>query len=363
MSGVEGLRCVVTGGSGLVGRRLVEMLVQRGAKEVVSFDIREPDTSSPALEFLTEEEKKRVKYVTGDLTKPNDVIEAFKGADCVWHIAALVGPFFQKGLYYKVNYEGTLNVIKACQVNNIPKLIGSSSPSTRFDGNDIDGLKESDLSIRPSGEFLEPYAETKAMGEVALREACCPELLTVAIAPHQVYGPRDGLFLPNLLMATQQGKLRVFGKGENNVSFTHVDNYCHGLIIAVDKLYVGSPILGKFYIVTDGGKVNFWRAIDEAGMELGYKSLFDKFHLPLWFMMSIAYFLKMISICTGIKFRITPFTVKMLTIHRWFDISAAEKDLGYKPLITFKEGWKQTVAWYSANDSWWKSRASATMKK
>lgn len=61
----------------------------------------------------------------------------------------------------------------------------SSSPSTRFDGNDIDGLRDIDMPIRPKGEFLEPYAETKAMGEMALRNACCDELMTVAIAPHQ----------------------------------------------------------------------------------------------------------------------------------------------------------------------------------
>lgn len=68
----------------------------------------------------------------------------------------------------------------------VPKIVMSSSPSTRFDGNDIDGLRDCDMPIRAKGQFLEPYAETKAMGEIALRNACCDELMTVAIAPHQV---------------------------------------------------------------------------------------------------------------------------------------------------------------------------------
>jgi nucleoside-diphosphate-sugar epimerase len=179
---VEGLNCMVTGGSGLVGRRLVEMLVQRGATEVVSFDINDPNPD-PELEFLTPMEKQKVKYFKGDLTKPEDVIKATEGADCVWHIAALVGPWYPEIAYMKVNYEGTLNVINACKKNKVPKLIGSSSPSTRFDGNDISGKREDQLEIRPAGTFLEPYAETKAMGEVALREASCDELLTVAVGP------------------------------------------------------------------------------------------------------------------------------------------------------------------------------------
>ena len=125
----------------------------------------------------------------------------------MWHIAALVGPFHAKDAYMAVNYGGTLNVIDACRYagafslacrhvflqctnwtswlllnqqyesragcsgfrrgslhccnfrpaprvsfildrkHGVGKLIMSSSPSTRFDGNDIDGLKEDDLSV------------------------------------------------------------------------------------------------------------------------------------------------------------------------------------------------------------------------
>lgn len=362
MAGVAGKVCVVTGGSGLVGRRLVEMLVQRGAKQVVSFDIREPD-AEPAMEFLSAEEKAKVKYVQGDLSKAGDVLDACAGADCVWHIGALVGPFYKREMYFKVNYEGTLNVIAACKAHGVPKLVGSSSPSTRFDGSDIDGLTEDDLSIRPAGEFLEAYAETKAMGEVALREACCDELLTVAVAPHQVYGPRDSLFLPNLMLASQSGKLRVFGAGNNEVSFTHVDNYCHALIIAQDKLFPGSPALGKFYIVTDGGKHNFWHVLDQVFVSNGDTSIFDKFHLPYTFMMGLAHALKLVSRLTGVRFRITPFTVKMLVIHRWFDIGNARRDLDYEPIIEFKDGWTDTIGWYQKHDEWWQRKAKESMSK
>ena len=54
------------------------------------------------------------------------------------------------------------------------------------------------------------YAESKALGEIAVREACCDSLMTVAIAPHQVYGPRDKLFVLNFLKAAKGGLLRVF---------------------------------------------------------------------------------------------------------------------------------------------------------
>jgi nucleoside-diphosphate-sugar epimerase len=80
--------------------------------------------------------------------------------DCVFHIAALVGPYHPQELYFKVNYEGTLNVIDACKTLGIRKIVMSSSPSTRFDGNDINGLREDQLSIRPKGQFLQVHRMT-----------------------------------------------------------------------------------------------------------------------------------------------------------------------------------------------------------
>jgi len=61
-------RCVVTGGSGFVGQRLVEMLVERGAASVVSFDI-----APKPLDALQDA---RVVYQQGDLTKLDDVLKA-----------------------------------------------------------------------------------------------------------------------------------------------------------------------------------------------------------------------------------------------------------------------------------------------
>ena len=68
-----------------------------------------------------------------------------------------------------------------------------------------------------------------------LTAECSDALMTIAIAPHQVYGPRDNLFLPNVLEAAGNGLLRIFatgrtGYGMNKICFTHVDNYAHGTL-------------------------------------------------------------------------------------------------------------------------------------
>lgn len=350
--------CLVTGGSGFVGQRLVEMLVERGAEHVVSFDI------SPKPKNAME--SPNIKYIQGDITNPAVVEEACKGVECVYHIAALVGPYHPKEAYKKVNYEGTLNVLNACKALGILKLVMSSSPSTRFPYPDpnIRGLTEQQLNHQNGGDyapvFLQPYAETKALGEKAVREACgttADELLTIAVAPHQVYGPRDGLFLPNLLETAASGKLRIFGKGDNMISFCHVDNYCHGLILGGEALYPGSPALGKFYIVTDGAPQKFWSVLNDVIVYLGFTSLHSKFHLPVWFMLPLAYLVlymgNVYAALTGTPkhvvnyhLKLNPFAVKMLIIHRYFNISAAQHDLQYAPVISFEKGWEETKVWF-----------------
>ena len=264
---LDGVSCVVTGGAGLVGRRLCEMMLERGAKRVVAFDIAPEPAGWPA----------GVEYFRGDLTKVEDVEAACRGADSVWHNGALVGPYHPQEMYKKVNYEGTLHVIATCRKLGIGKIVFSSSPGTRFDGNDISGLTEDDLKFPK--KYLQAYAETKAMGEMACREANDgKDLLTIAVAPHQVYGPHDQLFLANFIKAAP--KLRVFGAGKNKISTCFVDNYCHALILGHEALYPGSPALGKFYIATDGPPVNFWGILDHALTEFGYPSVKAKIHLP-----------------------------------------------------------------------------------
>lgn len=348
----EGKSAVVTGGSGFVGRRLCEMLAKGGAAKVIALDIAPP---SPESDDETRDPSHAViEFRRCDITDRDAVLAVVEPADCLFHIAALVGPFHPRHAYDAVNYRGTLHIIDACKHHGIAKMIYSSSPSTRFDGNDVSGLTEEGLQIRPAGQFLEPYAEGKAKGEIAARNAIEKDgsFLSVSIAPHQVYGPKDTIFLPNIMDAARTGKLRVFGSGKNCISMVYVDNYCHGLILgyhALSRPDAAATVAGEFIVVTDGGRVVFWEALDQAAVFLGYPSLLEKAHLPRALLMAIAHILLGLGWLLGRAFKLTPFTVKMLTIDRWFKIDKAKRLLEYKPLVEFEDAWMWTLEWFRAH--------------
>jgi nucleoside-diphosphate-sugar epimerase len=347
---------LVTGSGGLCGARLVEMLLLRGTKLVIAFDIMVPDaTLQERFQRVQQQTGGNILFCcgpeNGDITSDAAVRAAFTSVskiDIVYHVAAIVGPFFDRQVYFDVNFHGTKRIIDMCREYKVPKLVYSSSPGTRFTGADIEGLTEEELPIPKT--FLAYYAETKAYGEVEVSKACCDSLLTISVAPHQIYGPHDRLFLQKFLEVCGNNRLRIFGTGNYLISVCYVDNYCHGLMCGADQLHKDSKALGKFYIVTDGNEPrNLWQLINSAGVAMGFTDLNTKMHLPVWFLLILATIANVIGFLLNKKFKLNYFSLRMSTMHRYFNINNAQTDLKYEPVVPFEDAWKETIQWFKEN--------------
>ena len=326
---------IVTGGNGMVGKRLIQMLVSQSAKKVTSLDvIPTPD----------EQRLSSVNYVVCDINNLQALKECTKDHDIMIHTAALVGPFHPMENYKQVNFIGTLNVIEACKANHIKSLVDCSSPSTRMDGSDILGSESSQLKYAENA-YVHEYAKTKALGEMAVLAGNSESLRTCAVAPHQVYGENDQLFLPSVVKAAESGFLRVFGDAENVVSFTHVDNIAYALHLAANTLAGTNykAVAGKFYVVTDGNAQFFWGAIDQGCRKMGFSSICNKMFIGKKLAMVIGYFVGFFTAVTGLKTKINAFSVRMMMNNRYFSIKEAQRDFGYEPIVKFEEKWVESM--------------------
>ena len=66
----------------------------------------------------------------------------------------------------------------------------------------------------------------------------------------------------------------------------------------------------------------------------------------MWLLWPLAYICELIGWMSGTVLKLNVFNVKVLTMHRWFKIDKAHRDLGYEPIISYKEGWADTLLWF-----------------
>ncbi|HHH12216.1 MAG TPA: NAD-dependent epimerase/dehydratase family protein, partial [Sorangium sp.] len=235
---------VVTGGGGFVGQHLVDALLARG-DQVRLVDLHDPGRDD-------------VEFVKGDITNASAMREVMAGAASVFHNASVVHTKQNKvDFVWRVNLDGTRNVIKGCQANGVSKLVYVSSGSVVYEGKDI---QNGDESLPYSAVSQAPYADSKIQAEKEVLAANGKDgVATVALRPHVVFGPHDQRFLPAVIKHAKAGKLRFqVGRGNWLSDYTYVTNLVDALLAADERLTPNSAIAGEAYFITNGEPMPFW---------------------------------------------------------------------------------------------------------
>lgn len=179
---------LVIGGSGFVGRHIVQQLLDRGDSVSVfdivqryhdvpfySGDISEEGSISEALQ----------KVSTWYIVQRLSLITLQSGATCIIHTASPPHGL-DPAIYWKVNVEGTKAVISAAQALGVPKLVFTSSAGVVFNGQDLIDVDE---RLAPPEKPMDAYNESKAKAEEMVLEANGKKgLLTVALRPAGIFG-------------------------------------------------------------------------------------------------------------------------------------------------------------------------------
>jgi nucleoside-diphosphate-sugar epimerase len=322
-------KVLVTGGGGFLGRAIVKLLVQRG-DHVRSF----------SRNFYPELASMGVEQMQGDIRDYTAIGQALKGVDLVFHTAAKAGIWGNYSDYYEINVTGTQNVVAGCKKHHIPKLIYTSSPSVVFNGTDMEGVNE---SAPYPARYYAHYPKTKAMAEQNVIRAAGQGLMTIILRPHLIWGPRDKHFVPRIISRAKH-LIRV-GSGRNLVDTVYIDNAADAHILAADGLEKNPKLSGNMYFISQRDPVALWDMINHLLKAAGLLPVKRSMpHRVAWLMGFILEFSYRAFHISG-EPRMTRFLANELAKAHWFDISAAEKDLGYTPRISTTEGLRRLERW------------------
>lgn len=325
------MKALVTGGGGFLGKAIVRQLQARG-NEVRSFS----RSAHPELTVLG------VEHCCGELDDPLAVNRAVAGCDLVFHVAAKAGIWGPFQDFYRANVVGTRNVIDACRQHGVRRLVHTSSPSVVFDGSDMEGVDE---SVPYPRHYHAPYPQTKAEAEILVLRSNGPELATVALRPHLIWGPEDNHLVPRILARGRQGALRRIGDRPCLVDTIYIDNAASAHLRAADALVIGSQVAGRAYFLSQGEPLPLWEMVNRilaaGGLPPVTRTISPGLAYGIGWMLEKSYAVLGISS----EPRMTRFVARELSTAHWFDISAARRDFGYQPEVSIDAGMERLRLW------------------
>ncbi len=318
----------VTGAGGFLGKAICRSLCAAGIK-VTGF----ARGDYPALEQMG------VSMVKGDIGDFTALSHAMQGCDLVFHVASKAGVWGSKADYYRPNVDGARNIILACRSLNISKLVYTSTPSVTFSGVDEAGIDE---SAPYASHFLNYYAESKAIAEAMMLDANTGSLKTVALRPHLIWGPEDPHLAPRVVARARAGKIKLVGRQDRLVDTIYVDNAAYAHILAAKALcHPQAECAGKAYFLSNDEPLTMAAMLNKI-LSCANLPPVEK-RVPATVAYAAGALLEWIYQSLGKKEEpiMTRFVARQLSTSHYFDISAAKKDLGYRPLVSIEEGMKR----------------------
>ncbi|XP_009799981.1 3beta-hydroxysteroid-dehydrogenase/decarboxylase isoform X1 [Nicotiana sylvestris] len=347
--------CVVLGGRGFVGKWLVDRLLRIG-----NWIVRIAD-SLPSLQLEPSESllshalsSGRASYFHVDILHKSHIIPAIDGASVVFYMDSRDSYAHDFYICYTIVVQGAKNIITACQECKVKRLVYNSSAEVVLNSwQDIHG---GDESLPYSSKFVNMVTDLKAQAEALVLVANDADgLLTCAIRPSYVFGPEDNYLSSLLVNVAKSGWAKfIIGLGDNMSDFTYVENVAHAHICAEKALRSrGSNICGKAFFITNLKPMKFKNFVSLVMERLGYQRSMIK--IPA----------RVVQYCTLImKWTISRMSnwnpdnvpafdiIELALCHRRFNCFAAQKYIGYSPVVSLEEGVALTTkSFHSARES------------
>lgn len=328
------MQALVTGASGFLGGRLIEMLLGRGAEVTV---LARPSSALPLWPGV---KVVRAEFIpaSAEPSRPNGHAALFASLRSITHIFHCAGcstdwaPWSQ---YREANVAAVSWLLEAAR-HHAPGLQRFLHVSTT----DVYGYPahagDETMARRDLGL---PYNQTKIRGEELVWQAAGLGLPVTVVRPASIYGPRGKAFVTDIVHLLRQRLMLLVDGGRAPGGFVYVDDVCEAMILAATELCAE----GKVYNV-GGGDGTTWSGYTRA-LARALRSPAPWLKLPFSAAMSLA------RVCeaphrAGIPGRplLTRHAVYLLGRDQGYSIAKARAELGWEPRVGLEQGLALSVA-------------------
>ncbi|MBI4772827.1 MAG: SDR family NAD(P)-dependent oxidoreductase [Deltaproteobacteria bacterium] len=258
---------LITGGCGFIGSHLAERIVQSGYRVKVFDNLSTGHTEN--IEHL----KPMPELIEGDVRDFGQVERVTQGVNRVFHLAALVSvaeSVERPVLCHDVNVTGALNVLEACRVHHVKRMILASSAAVY--GSEPTLPKSEEMLPAPES----PYAASKLTGEMYARlYARLYGVETVSLRFFNVYGPRQdpsSMYSGVISRFTRQmltnETLTIFGDGRQTRDFVFVKDVVQAAVLAMISTELGR---GEVMNIASGASISLLSLLEALESLTGRK--------------------------------------------------------------------------------------------
>jgi dihydroflavonol-4-reductase len=246
-------RVFVTGGSGVVGRSLVERLVARGDEVVALARSSDAEAKLTATGAAT--------LVSGEIFDEDALVRGMHGCSTVFHVAGVNALCVADPRpMLRANVEGPPLVVRAAARAGVPRLVHTSSSATIGEATGEIGREDSPHR----GSYLSVYERSKTEGErAALAAGREAGVEVVCVNPSSVQGPGRVSGTGRFLLAFLDGRLKSFV--QTNISLVDIDDCAEGHVLAGERGVAGERYLLNGMTLTMSEALEL--AADVAGVE------------------------------------------------------------------------------------------------
>jgi 2-alkyl-3-oxoalkanoate reductase len=312
---------LITGITGFIAGHLAERLLTEGIS--VCGTARRPDAAG----WLAAQ---GAQIVEANLLDPASLTRAAAGCRAVVHAAAWTGgPELPPEAGYRVNVEGTANVLAATQAAGIERFVYISSVAVY--GVNSAPLVDESMPTPPVGQA---YSDSKIEAETLVRGSGLPYVI---IRPASTYGPRGTAWTVGPIEQIKRGTLVLLGRDTGLVTPGYIDNVVNGLMLTLSH----PAALGQAFNLCDDRAVTFREFYLAYARMLGKKSLPT---VPGWFAGLARSGPGRLTRRLAGRPEVGPWSLHFRCNPSQFSVVKARRLLGYAPRVDFAEGMRRTEA-------------------